>query len=250
MLLVSDVHGAFDDLARVAAMGEPLLVLGDLLNFVDYRTFDGMLADVAGKEFVAAMNDLRESGDRDGSRRLWHEFREGREDEIQAKYDALIEEAYAQMRDALDGCEAYVTYGNVDRPDVLERYLPATSRYVDGEVIEMEGLRIGIVGGGVRALGVPGEVADADMAAKLDDLGPVDMLCTHVAPAVRPLSKDVIGRRIKESRPVLDYIREHRPRWHYFGDIHQPQATTWRVGPTTCINVGYFRATGRPVRHG
>ncbi len=88
------------------------------------------------------------------------------------------------------------------------------------------------------------------MAAKLDDLGPVDVLCTHVAPAVRPLSKDVIGRRIKESQPVLDYIREHRPRWHYFGDIHQPQATTWRVGSTTCINVGYFRATGRPVRHG
>ena len=26
--------------------------------------------------------------------------------------------------------------------------------------------------------------------------------------------------------------------------------TTWRVGGTTCINVGYFRATGRPIHHG
>lgn len=250
MLLVSDVHGAFDELAVVAAMGEPLLVLGDLLNFVDYRTHEGMLAEVAGTGFVAEMSRLREAGDREGSRRLWNEFRAGREDEITARYDELIEAAYRQMHDALDGCEAYVTYGNVDRPGALARALPDSARYVDGEVIEVEGVRIGMVGGGVRALGVPGEVSEDEMAAKLARLGPVDMLCTHVAPAVRPLSRDVIGGRIKESHAVLAYIEEHGPTWHYFGDIHQPQALTWRVGRTTCINVGYFRATGRPVRHG
>jgi hypothetical protein len=59
----------------------------------------------------------------------------------------------------------------------------------------------------------------------------------------------VVGGRLKESPAVLDYLLEHRPRWHYFGDIHQPQATTWRVGDTNCVNVGYFRATRRPVRH-
>ena len=37
---------------------------------------------------------------------------------------------------------------------------------------------------------------------------------------------------------------------HILGDIHQPRATTWRLGSTICINAGYFRATGRPVRHG
>lgn len=250
MLLVSDVHGAFDRLSEVARRGEPLLVLGDLLNFVDYRTHEGMLADVAGKAFVAEMSRLRDAGDRVGSRRLWNEFREGREDEIAARYDDLIESAYGRVRDALDGCEAYVTFGNVDRPVTLERSLPASARFVDGVVVQIEGHRVGFAGGGVRSLGVPGEVSDDEMASKLDALGPVDVLCTHVAPAMRPLSRDVIGGRIKESPAVLDYIQRHQPRWHYFGDIHQPQASRWRVGATTCINVGYFRATGRPVRHG
>jgi hypothetical protein len=66
---------------------------------------------------------------------------------------------------------------------------------------------------------------------------------------VRPLSRDVIGGRLKESPAVLAYLLDHRPRWHYFGDIHQPQATSWRVGVTRSVNVGYFRATGRAVRH-
>ena len=53
----------------------------------------------------------------------------------------------------------------------------------------------------------------------------------------------------EESQAILDYIRRHRPPFHYFGDVHQPQATTWRVGATVCRNVGYFRATGRVVFH-
>lgn len=250
MLLVSDVHGAFDRLAEVARMGEPLLVLGDLLNFVDYRTHDGMLAKVAGKPFVAEMARLRESGDREASRELWADFRQGREEEIAARYDEMVADSYGRAAAALGGCEAYVTYGNVDRPDALRASLPPTARYVDGDVIEMDGLRIGIVGGGVRSLGVPGEVDEPEMARKLDAVGAVDILCTHAAPAIRPLSHDVIGGRIKESTAIRSHVEATRPRWHYFGDIHQPQATRWHVGPTTFVNVGYFRATGRPLRHG
>ena len=48
---------------------------------------------------------------------------------------------------------------------------------------------------------------------------------------------------------VRDYLIEHQPRYHYFGDIHQPQAVSWRVGRTLCRNVGYFRATGRVFVH-
>jgi len=250
MLLVSDVHGAFDALARVAARGETLLVLGDLLNFVDYRTMDGMLADVAGKEFVARLADLRARGDRAGAGQMWREFSSGREEEIQERYDEMSRDAYRRAAEALAGSDAYVTYGNVDRPDLLAEMLPDEVTFVDAGVFELEGIRVGIVGGGVASLGVPGEVDDDTMHERLADLGPVDMLCTHVAPAVRPLASDVIGGRPKQSPPVLHYLLEHRPRWHYFGDIHQPQATTWRVGETVCRNVGYFRATGRAVRHG
>ena len=57
----------------------------------------------------------------------------------------------------------------------------------------------------------------------------------------------VTGRLERGSGPILDYLREHRPSFHFFGDVHQPQASTWRVGSTVCRNVGYFRATRRPV---
>jgi Icc-related predicted phosphoesterase len=250
MLFVSDVHGAFDELKVVARCGEPLVILGDFLNFVDYRTHEGMLAEVMGREFVAELSRLREAGDRVRSRELWNELRAGREDEIAAHYERLIVAAYTRAASALAGTGAYVTYGNVDRPDLMREMFPDDVRFLDGDVVEIDGFSVGIVGGGVRSLGVPGEVGEEAMAEKLDALGPVDILGTHVAPAIPALSGDVIGGRAKQSVPVLDYLRRHSPRWHYFGDIHQPQATTWRVGATTCINVGYFRATGRAVRHG
>jgi Icc-related predicted phosphoesterase len=250
MLLVADIHGAFDALARVAAMGEPLLVLGDLLNFVDYRTNEGMLAEVTGKEFVAELSRLRNSGDLEGSRRMWAEFHEGREEELKARYRELIGASYGAAAEALGDAEAYVIYGNADRPDLLQASLPTGSRYVDAEVIEIEGHAVGFVGGGIEGIGVPGEISEAVMAEKLAKLGAVDILCTHVAPAIRPLSRDVIGGRLKQSEAIGDYLREFQPTWHYFGDIHQGQARTWRVGRTTCLNVGYFRATHRPLRHG
>ncbi len=250
MLIVSDVHGANDALAVVAAQGEPLLVLGDLLNFIDYRTYEGLVAQVAGREFVAEMVALRSAGDRSGARRLWRSFATGREERLQRTYDELIEESYAESARALAGAEAYVTYGNVDRPDVLRAALPDGVWFVDGEVVEIEGLRVGFAGGGAPNLGVPGEVGEEDMAEKLGRLGPVDVLCTHVAPAVRQLSTDVVAGRVKESAAVLDYLLEYRPGWHYFGDIHQPMATEWRVGDTMCRNAGYFRATKRAIRHG
>ena len=88
------------------------------------------------------------------------------------------------------------------------------------------------------------------MSVKLDRLGPVDILCTHVPPAVPELACDVIGGREKGSAAVLEYLLREQPPNHYFGDIHQPRATTWRVGETISRNVGYFRATGRGIRHG
>ena len=45
MLLVADVHGEFNALSRLVRTGEPLLILGDLINYVDYRTLDGIAAD-------------------------------------------------------------------------------------------------------------------------------------------------------------------------------------------------------------
>lgn len=248
--LVADVHGAAAALLRVAQQPGPLLVLGDLINFIDYRTNEGIVSVVSGAEIVGDFVRLRADGQHDEASRLWMDHARGRETELRAAYDREIRSAYTEICAALAGAEAYVTYGNVDRPDMLREALPSGTRFVDAEASVIEGIRVGFAGGGLAKLGTPGEVSEGEMRAKLDALGPVDMLCTHVPPAVDPLATDVVAGMQKGSLAVLDYIRRRQPPFHYFGDIHQPQAITWRIGRTTSMNVGYFRATGRAVHHG
>ncbi len=251
MLIVSDVHARFDALAEVAATGEALLVLGDLLNFIDYRTGHGMAEDVYGSDHTRQLIENRRTSNWEATRTLWRKAVEGREDEIRTRIVAAVADQHAETTRALDGANAYVTYGNVDWPEELRASLPDGVRWVDGEVIELEGYSIGFAGGGVPTpVNARGEVSHDEMAEKLASLGKVDILCTHVAPSVEPLHRDVVtGRLERSSQVVLDYLLEHRPRYHYFGDVHQPQAYAWQVGETLCRNVGYFRATGRAVRH-
>ncbi len=251
MLLVSDIHGAFGALGRVAAAGETLLVLGDLINFVDYRTTDGIMAEIFGSAFVAQVATARGRGDLDTNRRLWIQHTAGHEEEIRAKVAELVAAQYERCREALAPARGFVTYGNVDWPDVLRSILPPGCRFVDGEAVEIEGTTFGFVGGGApTVIQARGEVSDDLMEAKLARMGDVEVLCSHLPPEVPALHTDVVtGFRERASRPLLEYVRRVGPRYHYFGDVHQPQATTWRVGTTKCVNVGYFRATGRPVRH-
>lgn len=249
MLLVSDVHGAFDALRAVAARGETLLILGDLINLLDYRTREGIIVDVLGEQFGARVAGHRASGDYQAMRDAWGEAAGDRRDEIRDAIRKGVEAQYQLCEQALIGAVGYCTFGNVDNPELLAAALPPTMRFVDGEVHEIEGVTVGFVGGGISTpIGAAGEVSDEEMVDKLERLGPAEILCSHLPPQIDALCKDVItGRRERSSRPILDYLQKFQPRFHFFGDVHQPQATTWRVGRTVCRNVGYFRATGRPV---
>lgn len=247
--IISDVHGAAAALERIAPGDGPLLVLGDLINFIDYRDNSGIVSDVAGLEFVDRVVELRSRGDYTAAGELWQQHRKGREEELRRLYAVAIRAEYESVCGALRGVDAYVTYGNVDNPEVMREMLPPGVRFVEADVVTLEGIRFGIVGGGVPTINSPGEISDDAMAERLAAIGPVDVLCTHVAPAVDPLATDVIGGRQKGSPAVLAYIKEHQPGYHYFGDIHQPQAVSWRIGETLSQNVGYFRATGKVVTH-
>ena len=250
MRLIADVHGATAALRKIAGLGGTLLILGDLINFIDYRTNQGIVTDVSGQEFTDEMVRLRTAGDYAAAGRLWQTFSHGRQAELRRSYDTLIEEAYVDVCSALADVElAYVTYGNVDRPSVMQKHLPPQAHFIDAGVIDIEGARVGMVGGGIVTIGTPGEITDDDMADKLDSIGPVDILCTHVPPAIPALATDVVAGRTKGSAAVLDYLDRARPAYHYFGDVHQGKAIRWRHGATRCINVGYFRATGRAVYH-
>jgi Icc-related predicted phosphoesterase len=249
MLLVADVHGAVEPLRRIASLDEPLLILGDLINFIDYRDSSGIIAEVSGSKLASRFVRLRSEGRVEEASAMWREHARGRENELRAQYNDAIGAAYAEICAAFDGAEVYVTYGNVDRTELLIEHLPETARFVDREVVEIEGLAVGFAGGGTERIGTPGEVSEEEMADKLAQLGKVDVLCTHVPPELPTLATDTIGGREKGSHAVQRYLESHQPPFHYFGDIHQPSATRWRVGSTVSTNLGYFRATGRATRH-
>ena len=252
MLLVSDIHGAFDELAAVVRLGEPLLILGDFLNFLDYRTLEGMVADELGVEFAAEVAEFRRIGDYQASRGAWEAAFADSDRDLRQAFFERARAQYVEAEAALAGATGFATYGNVDLPEMLAEHLPPGMVFMDSSVAEIDGLRVGFVGGATVSAFMGGQrVTEAEMAERLASLGDVDVLCTHVPPAIGPLRTDVVtGRQERASDAIVDYLSDHRPAFHYFGDVHQPQAIEWRVGATLCRNVGYFRATGRPVRHG
>jgi Icc-related predicted phosphoesterase len=249
LLVVSDVHSAFDALEEVAGRGEILLILGDLINLLDYRTREGIIADVLGREFGIAVAGHRAAGDYAAMRQAWTEIVGERREAVRTAIDEAVVAEYRRCRKALASAVGFCTYGNVDNPSLLKESLPSTMQFVDGEVAEIGGLRFGFVGGGIATpMAGAGEVTDEDMIRKLEAIGPVDVLCSHLPPSIDALCTDVItGRRERSSEPILEYLRTQQPVRHFFGDVHQPQASSWRVGKTRCQNVGYFRATRRAV---
>ena len=80
--LVSDIHGAADALAREAAGADALLVCGDLVNLIDYRTMEGIAAEVFGPEATADFVRHRTAGRFEEAGRVLRSASEGREEQI------------------------------------------------------------------------------------------------------------------------------------------------------------------------
>ena len=143
---------------------------------------------------------------------------------------------------------AYLTYGNVDIPRMWAGHLKPGHQVLDGARAELDGWTFGFAGGGLKSrYHTPYEISEDEYAAKLEAIGPVDVLCTHIPPAVPELLYDTVARRMERgSAALLATIRRIRPRYAFFGHVHQPLARRMRVGATECVNVGHFAATGRP----
>jgi Icc-related predicted phosphoesterase len=246
--VVSDVHGRADAL-RVAADGaDALLCLGDMLLFIDYADDgQGIFADLFGAEatrrFVALRTAKRFDEAREMSRRLWDQL----DGDPSGHLEVAVSRQYAELFAALPE-PAYLTYGNVDIPRMWQEHLRPGHRVLDGERVELGGWSFGFVGGGLRsAYRTPYEIDENDYAAKVAAVGDVDVLCTHIPPAVPQLLYDTVARRLERgSDALLQEIRRSQPRYALFGHVHQPLARRVRIGRTECINVGHFRATGTP----
>ena len=251
--VVSDVHGEAAALARAADGADAFVCLGDLILFLDYDDpARGIHAELFGAEHTRAYIEARTANRFEDARELsaaaWARIGVVDPQERMAVLRAKITEQYARLFEAMPE-PAILTYGNVDIPDLWPQFAKAGHRTVDGAVIERDGMRWGFVGGGlVTPMRTPFEIPAEEYAAKVAGLGPVDVLFTHIPPAVPELAYDTVARRFEiGSAALLDYVREHQPRYHLFGHVHQPLASRMRIGRTECVNVGHFHANRRPT---
>jgi Icc-related predicted phosphoesterase len=253
--VVSDVHGAADALARAGDGADALIVLGDLVDYVDYRDpAGGILGRVFGPEVSAEFGRLRAVGGRDALidyiRDAWSRVPDA---------TSVLEGAVREQYDRLFGAVTAPTYaipGNVDMPRLWPTYARPGLTLADGQVLEIGDLRFGFVGGaplppGIEPRGTgpwtPHLLRADEFTAAVKALDRVDVLCSHVPPAVPELAFDVVTRRTESSSAaLLDIVHRDRPRAVLFGHVHQPLAPRVRVGRTECVNVGHFRATGTP----
>ncbi|MCK7622163.1 metallophosphoesterase [Streptomyces sp. RS10V-4] len=249
--VVSDVHGNSRDLAAAGDGADALVCLGDLVLFLDYadhsRGIFPELFGVANADTLVALRTARRFDEaRTLGRRLWAEL-----DASGASREAVIESAvrrqYADLFAAFP-TPTYATYGNVDMPRLWPEYAGPGTTVLDGERVEIGGRVFGFVGGGLTTpMKTPYEIGDEEYAAKVEAVGEVDVLCTHIPPDVPELCYDTVARRFERgSRALLAAIRRTRPRFALFGHVHQPLVRRARIGGTECVNVGHFNATGRP----
>lgn len=253
--VVSDIHGNADALARACEGADALVVLGDLIDFVDYIDHGrGILGALFGAEKVRGFARLRRGGDREAMvaymRQLWASLENPGE-----AVDEAIRSQYAELFAAMT-IPTFATPGNVDTPDLWAEFAYDHIEVLDGASADLGGLRFGFVGGGLLPPGVsrrrpsawrPYMRDEAEHAAAVAALGQVDVLCSHIPPAVADLTYDVVARRSEGgSVELLDYIERAAPRWSLFGHVHQPLAAHARIGRTECRNVGHFQRTENP----
>ena len=250
--VVSDLHGAGDALRKAVPEGTTLLLLGDLVNFLDYLTMEGILTEVFSVEAVEEVVRLRTAGNVIEARRVMKERSAGREDEIRAQIGERVKAQYEEVFAALPD-PTYLILGNVDNPELAASFAERHPhvRLVDGRVVDLEGERFGFVGGALPTpMAVAGEITEEEMAAKVEGLGDVEVLCSHIPPAVPELCFDTLaGKHERGSQDLLRYIEDVQPRRAYFGHVHQPLVSSMHIGRTLCINVGYFRSTKRAWPH-
>jgi Icc-related predicted phosphoesterase len=235
-----------------------LICLGDLLLFLDYADpGQGIYAELYGeqytREYIALRTAKRFTEARELTRRLMAVSGPAAgpgPGGLRSSAEAIIRRQYQEIFGALPE-PAYLTYGNVDVPELWESCLKPGHHVIDGGRVEVGGIAFGFAGAGLTSpYRTPNEISEAAFSAKLDAMvadGPIDVLCTHIPPAVPELLYDTVARRMETgSEALLELIRRAQPRYAFFGHVHQPLAQRVRIGRTECVNVGHFRATRMP----
>lgn len=264
--VVSDIHGNFAALEQAAAACDRLIILGDLLDYVDYHDPSaGILGHVFGADRVRRFTQLRLMGAFVELRRYNQSLWQSIADPV-GTLTELVQDRYRQVVNAVPE-DTVVTLGNVDVADLWNAVAPPPLHYRDGVTVSIDGLEFAFVAGGARRTTVPlGMTAPApgtsapaspwrpfmrdgsEYLAVVQGLPDADVLCSHIPPALHLLSYDRVPARNEMTGPgLLDYIDRVQPALALFGHVHQPIASRARRGLTECVNAGHFQRTASPL---
>ena len=255
LLVVADLHGAYQRLGSLLQADDVLISLGDHVNVIDYKDLSGLLADAVPKETINSTLQLIQEERLDEARAAMAQAA-GSVPDLFARIRRAARTAYFEMSEAIP-CEAHFIYGNVDFPDVLRASLKNGQTLHEADVLEFEGRRFGLVSGlvpGPYSFGMPGEVDRKTFAQRLHDIGGCDVLCVHTPPDIESMAYDVTAERDeKGSADIVYYADLVRPKLVLFGHIHQPRVAEFTdlkstAFPVRFVNVGCFRDTGRVLQ--
>ncbi|HVE75799.1 MAG TPA: metallophosphoesterase [Actinomycetota bacterium] len=246
--VIADLHSATDALKNEVSPEDILLLLGDLVNIVDYREMSGIMVRLYGEDVVRQVVDLRAAGRIDEARLLMASTREGKEAEFASRFGEFLRKEYRKVFAAIP-CPAYLVFGNVDHPKLIEELKGPGVVNADGMVVPILGLDFGFVAGGLPTpLQIPGEVSEERYDSMLMGLGEVDVVCSHIPPAIPELTYDTLAKRSERgSVKLIEYITRFEPRLVLFGHVHQPLISSMHIGRTHVVNAGYFRRTKRAI---
>ena len=255
LVFASDIHGEYDILFRALSPKDILFVTGDLINFMDFSDFSkGLLSHAFGiPELIEGLRELSQ-GKLDRIREAFREITTPGEDRYE-KILPLIEESYDSLARSIT-CETYLLFGNDDYPEILKSKLDGKAVVVDFGSIAVGGLKIDCVSGiaeGPRTLGFPGEIPRDEFRNRFSGLLGADIILTHLPPGEEPntsdLTFDVIANRNEHaSLELTEYIKKIKPRYSFFGHVHNPKRAEEVIGETMAKNLGFFKLRNRVTK--
>ncbi|MHB8895743.1 MAG: metallophosphoesterase family protein [Candidatus Geothermincolia bacterium] len=249
--IISDIHGAYGLLRGQLEPEDIAVLLGDYLNLIDFRTLEGILAQVYSRDEVERALALMASKDKDEARRQIREVIGGTPEKGERMRE-LVMESYREFFESIP-CKCFMLYGNTDSPEALCALSRGRIELVESGIVNVAGQRFGMVSGaphGPWNVGLPGEMPTDRYDSLVASLGPADVLCTHYPPAISDLTWDTLAKRDEVGSPsTLAYIEEYAPAYHYFGHVHNPRASSVEHGCTSVVNVGHFRELGLAIVH-
>ena len=181
-----------------------LICLGDLLLFIDYADHgQGIFADLFGVEQARRFVELRYLKRFDEARRMSRELWAQLDGDPSGHVEQAASGQYAKLFAAMPE-PAYLTYGNVDLPGPRAPHLRPGHHVLDGQRATLGDWTFGFVGGGLySAYRTPNEIDEDAFAAKVAATGEVDVLCSHIPPAVPQLLYDTVARRVERGSEAL-----------------------------------------------